>query len=142
MTVNVLGAKYRIKVDNSLIENGTDGDCNDYKKLIRIRDPEEMLDSSATAQAKEERCRQVKRHELLHAFLHESGLEEYSADEVLVGWIALQFPKLLKAFRETEAIEVEVIKTEYPAQINEALMLASKKLAERTIREIRRGKTV
>lgn len=45
------------------------------------------------------------RHEIVHAFLHESGLEEkYSQDEELVDWIALQFPKMLKVFKEVKCL--------------------------------------
>ena len=47
------------------------------------------------------------RHEIIHAFMFESGLDECSTwgvDESLIDWIALQFPKMLKAFEEAECI--------------------------------------
>jgi len=43
----------------------------------------------------------VIRHELVHAFILESGLNEccaWAEDEELVDWIARQFPKMLDAF--------------------------------------------
>ena len=104
MTVNILGTDYTIKNDTTVVNSGLDGDCNDFSKVIRIRDVAEMLDATAVYAEKEERVKQVKRHELLHAFFHESGLEEYSTDEVLVDWIAIQAPKLMKAFQEAGAI--------------------------------------
>lgn len=41
---------------------------------------------------------QVLRHEVIHAFLEESGLEEMAQNELLVNWIAMQFPKMLDVF--------------------------------------------
>lgn len=44
--------------------------------------------------------RKVLRHEIIHAFLHESGLSTYGEDEVLTDWLALQFPKIAKVLSE------------------------------------------
>ncbi len=44
------------------------------------------------------------RHEVIHAFFSESGLDDYSSNEELVNWIAIQFPKMLQVFKEIEAI--------------------------------------
>lgn len=52
------------------------------------------------------------RHELIHAFFYESGLDgnsrwgngEDDHPEQTVQWIAIQFPKLMKAFEETNAL--------------------------------------
>lgn len=44
----------------------------------------------------------LMRHELAHAFLYESGLEEYSNDETLVNWIAIQSYKIFKCFEKLE----------------------------------------
>ena len=47
------------------------------------------------------------RHEIIHAFLYESGLwgsslasESWALNEEMVDWIANEFPKILKVFRE------------------------------------------
>ena len=45
----------------------------------------------------------VIRHELVHAFILESGLSEcctWAENEELVDWIARQFPKMAKCFKE------------------------------------------
>lgn len=48
----------------------------------------------------------VMRHEIIHAFLFESGLSEnfthpeYGHDETYVDWIASQFPKMCEVFKE------------------------------------------
>lgn len=46
----------------------------------------------------------VIRHEIVHAFFHESGLMDYCLDEQLVDWIALQIPKIIKAMMETNCL--------------------------------------
>lgn len=47
------------------------------------------------------------RHEIIHAFLYESGLaenfehaNEFGQDETMVDWIAMQFPKILEVYKE------------------------------------------
>ena len=64
----------------------------------------------------EEYCRlaekEVLRHEIVHAFLHQSGLADsslqyqggWAKNEEMVDWIALQFPLLLKAFQIADCI--------------------------------------
>ena len=42
----------------------------------------------------------VIRHEIIHAFFHESGMSNYCSDEILVEWIAQQIIKMNKAFKE------------------------------------------
>ena len=49
--------------------------------------------------------KQVLRHEIIHAFLNESGLsnnskfcESWATNEEMVDWIAIQFPKIAKVF--------------------------------------------
>jgi hypothetical protein len=52
--------------------------------------------------------RKVYRHEIVHAFLEESGLSEssfWATNEEMVDWIALQFPKLLRAFTDAGCLE-------------------------------------
>ena len=47
------------------------------------------------------------RHEIIHAFLCESGLAEnsdWATNEELVDWIAIQAPKLIKAWKDADAL--------------------------------------
>lgn len=51
--------------------------------------------------------KKVLRHEIIHAFLHESGLDWSAApadcwavNEEMVDWFAIQSPKIFKVFRE------------------------------------------
>lgn len=50
------------------------------------------------------------RHELVHAFLYESGLfnntnSDWAKNEEVVDWIAIQFEKMLKVFIELQCID-------------------------------------
>ena len=52
------------------------------------------------------------RHELIHAFLAESGLSanalsnytSWAENEEMVDWIAIQFPKILEVFKEVDCL--------------------------------------
>lgn len=55
--------------------------------------------------------RKTLRHEIIHAFMYESGLwrntsdiETWSMNEEMVDWIAIQFPKMQDAFRQAGAL--------------------------------------
>ena len=107
--VSVLGTPYRVLHRNALEDpllTELDGYVDTSLKVIVVEDgerPERERD-----QGDLHRVRQaIVRHELVHAFLFESGLasESWAASEELVDWIALQFPKLLKAFKELDVIE-------------------------------------
>lgn len=98
--VNVLGIDYNIIPDEELQATENDGSCDKYSKEIRIRPIAWMLDNSANDKSKKMRFEEVVRHEIIHAFLFESGLDEYSYDESLVDWIAVQFPKMESVFKK------------------------------------------
>lgn len=51
----------------------------------------------------------VLRHEIVHAFIHESGLAEnceWARNEELTDWIAIQFEKLLSVFMKLNVIKI------------------------------------
>lgn len=101
MKVNVLGTEYVIiqgikpEDDNNLIEN--DGYIDFSTKRIIIA---EMKAESGSVSDIEVYKNGVIRHELIHAFLYESGLPDCAVDEQLVEWLALQFPKMNELFKE------------------------------------------
>lgn len=103
-TVNVLGTEYKIITDDTIVSQGVDGLCKSYDKEINIRSKENMLCADDSDEIKEIRYREVLRHELVHAFFDESGLDDYSNNEQLVQWIASQFPKMVKAFEEADCL--------------------------------------
>lgn len=102
--VNILGTSYTVKseseVNNPKLKE-CDGYCDDTLKLCVVADfvPDTMSKGNL-----EEYQKKVIRHEIIHAFLFESGMAEMSADESFVDWIAYQFPKLHQAFQEAECV--------------------------------------
>ena len=99
-TVNILGAEYTIEEKEEIIKQGADGFCYPYSNKILIRPPEYMLDDDNTKEEKERCYKEVLSHECIHAYFRESGLYNYGKDEVLVDWIAVQMPKMVKTFQE------------------------------------------
>ena len=107
--VNVLGTEYTIctatKNEYPLLEK-CDGYCDKTsKKIVILAEPDDNeLENYEVYQKK------VLRHEIIHAFLSESGLhenfkhEEWGHDETTIDWFAVQFPKILKAFKEADAL--------------------------------------
>lgn len=102
----ILGTEYNlIKGDETLKEINADGECQNYSKIIRIRSPKDMLLPEDSDDVKKKRYKEVLRHEVVHAFFNECGLDSYSNDEQLIDWIAVQFPKMLKVFQEHECVD-------------------------------------
>lgn len=103
-TVNILGTDYIVEHDDNLEKSGCDGICEEYAKRIRLRNSDDMLTDNDVEPLKQLRHDEVARHEVIHAFFIESGLEDYCANEQLVNWFAMQAPKIFKAFQELEII--------------------------------------
>lgn len=106
--INVLGTEYVIREEteyqNHLLKK-CDGYCDKTSKTICVLERSEDSDLAFYEDYK----KKVKRHEIIHAFLFESGLHENwthenGHDETFIDWIAVQFPKLKKAFEEADAL--------------------------------------
>ena len=102
MKVNVLGTVYKIKYIPSL--DGRGGETDFYTKEIRISEQEDVPAVYKTDNLKEMQ-RHVLRHELIHAFLFESGMDQSSAaheawavNEEMIDWMAIQMPKIMAAY--------------------------------------------
>jgi len=116
--VNVLGTVYTIEThkvseDEYMQKNHLAGYCGEESKLIVIADMSEK-EYFADMDEKEQETYRKKtlRHELIHAFLNESGLSDsasvpagsWAKHEEMIDWIAIQFPKMQKAFEEVGCI--------------------------------------
>ncbi|QIB54817.1 hypothetical protein [Blautia producta] len=111
MKVNILGTKYRIIIATNEEKpklNECDGYMDPTIKEIVVGKFEGCPMSVEDLQA---HTKNVMRHEITHAFLHESGLwtnsgnvENWGQSEEITDWIALQFPKMLKAFQKAKCI--------------------------------------
>lgn len=109
MEINVLGTEYTVyltpKSEDPRLEDN-DGYTDTSEKLCVVDDLEHAeKDTFAKGDLKKYR-KQVIRHELLHAFLFESGLDvnSWAYNEELVDWIAIQFPKIAQAFTEADCM--------------------------------------
>lgn len=101
MKINVLGTEYELITDVKEVDDENLSDNDGYidyqaRKIIIV---EMNNEPNGTSNIKSY-WQDVVRHELIHAFLYESGLPEYATDEILVEWIALQYPKMKKLFEE------------------------------------------
>lgn len=90
--VNVLGQPYTVVLTDSdkeplLSENY--GFCDYHNKKICLNIEGAVVHTNNNVN--------TVIHELIHAFLFESGLEKYVNDEILVSWMAHTIPKLEKA---------------------------------------------
>lgn len=112
--VEILGTKYKVIIkeqeeDARLIKNW--GFTDFYTKEIVI--------ASDCIKETEETCRnlikfknKVIRHEIIHAFLYESGMKECSnsasswvENEEMIDYFAIQIPKIVKVYKELGVID-------------------------------------
>lgn len=99
MTVDILGTTYNIK--RKKLDENVDGWCDDTSKTIVIRKDNYNNVEDLYLMKKQ------LRHEIIHAFLSESGLSvnfehciRFGHEETMVDWIAIQFPKIHKVYEE------------------------------------------
>ena len=109
-SVSILGEVYEIIIrsadEDPKLEQCV-GYCEQYSKKIVLSDMAAADKEVMAVENIEEFKKNVLRHEIIHAFFGESGLRscsEYAEDEELVDWIAIQFPKILKAFEQVGAL--------------------------------------
>lgn len=107
MKIDILGTEYELKESNEAQDLrlvARDGFCDTSIKECVV---DEMNDTSVEAKRNlPEYKKSVKRHELIHAFLYESGLDmcSWANNEEMVDWLAIQIPKMVKAFEEADAM--------------------------------------
>lgn len=111
MNVDILGTEYKIIFDTPQEReaNPKYDDCNGYaellSKVIHVSDCSDLKDDKETMEKINLFRERVLRHEIIHAFLYESGMsEEYVRDEELVHWLSVQFPKMAAAFINAECL--------------------------------------
>lgn len=103
--ITVLGTEYQIRFED-MKDEGTDGYCDFTAKRIAIRS-----DNSNDLGDFEYVQKKSMRHEIIHAFMAESGLqsnwqhtEQFGHDETTVDWFAIQSPKIFKVFKELDLL--------------------------------------
>lgn len=104
--VDILGTlysfeKHKVDEDPQLGEK-LDGYCDLYAKQIVVGTGYDKPETrTKNLPAYEDH---VARHEIVHAFLHESGLSGEGEREWLVDWIAHHLPKLAKACKDVNVL--------------------------------------
>lgn len=114
MKVDILGTKYDVlrvdvKQDKIIEKMNYGGYCDGTNKkivILNLKSTTEWKNESDQCIRKQEN--ETLRHEIIHAFFNESGLQwssfipdkAWTKNEEMVDWFAIQFPKILKAFKE------------------------------------------
>ena len=86
--------------------NTCDGYCDKTTKRIVVK----AEDNANELGNYDVYLKKIKRHEIIHAFLFESGLHEnfkheaWGHEETMIDWIAIQFPKLTAAFKAADCL--------------------------------------
>lgn len=110
MIINILGTGYEIirqnKEQNAKLDDNC-GLCEPFSKKIIIDTFEAERKDRLSAENFDDFVKKVIRHEIVHAFFIESGLNEcsdYANNEELVDWIARQGIKIYNAWNQADAI--------------------------------------
>ena len=112
--VNILGTEYTIEFGTYKdfpALNEIDGYTDTSSKQIIVDDmsfAEGNVDSKKDLKSYQ---KSVIRHEVIHAFLYESGLAEnsienksWAVNEEMIDWFAIQSPKIFNVFQELGVI--------------------------------------
>lgn len=111
--VNILGTEYSIKFGNKneypdLDE--IDGYCDSSTKEIVVDDMKKAKGKIGAKGNLLECQKNCIRHEIIHAFMEESGLsvnfehKSIGVEETIVDWFAIQSPKIFKVFSELDIL--------------------------------------
>lgn len=106
-SVNILGTQYKIIIipeEDYRYDREADGWCDTSVKELLIYNHKQSKESIKDLVHYQNT---TLRHEIIHAFLYESGLWQnaygskcWARNEEMVDWMALQEPKIHKAFKE------------------------------------------
>ena len=103
--VNILGTEYTIEIvepDEEMQKNDLVGLCVGYDKIIKLVNFSKMDSFKNSSET-----------EIVHAFFNESGLKDsanvydgpWCKNEELVDWLAIQGPKIIRAWKEADCID-------------------------------------
>lgn len=118
MAINILGTPYKVLIkkyeEEECFERRSIGAfCNGLTKEIVLCDMHTYKGWEHEDEPTIEACHKENlRHEIVHAFLNESGLQanasktenSWAYNEEMVDWIAIQGAKIYKAWQEADAL--------------------------------------
>ena len=102
MLLNILGTEYELIVANERdypYMKECDGYTDTSVKKLYVKDFTECQKEESSLKDLNAYAHKVAMHEIVHAFLYESGLSvnsDWATNEELIDWIAIQLPKLSK----------------------------------------------
>ena len=116
MKVNILGTEYTISYKSPEEDSKLDdleGYTDNYNKeivIVNLKSREYFKDEPDSKLAKV--SDKILRHEIIHAFLFESGLDcnsnrsfNWATNEEMVDWFALQSPKIYEIYQELRCLD-------------------------------------
>lgn len=115
-TIDILGTKYKLyrfpKSDERFQHQGVAGRCDSWLKEISICSSTSMYGRDNKFKSSNwfyAHDLQVLKHEIVHAFLNESGLQNnccgatcWTRNEEMIDWFAIQGSKIVNAFSAAE----------------------------------------
>ena len=93
--ISILGELWKINF-NVKIDDDVDAQTNPHERVINVAD--DIADGV--------NVKRIIRHEIIHAFMFESGLgfnfehKPYGQDETMIDWFAIQYPKIKKVYAQ------------------------------------------
>ena len=113
-TVNILGAEWSVKFgdekDYPVLEKA-DGVTDSSTRELIVHNMDSSKGQIGAKRDLDAYRRKVLRHEIIHAFLYESGLGEnsnevgaWALNEEMVDWLAFQIPKIISVMQKAGAL--------------------------------------
>lgn len=110
-TINILGEQYQLIITDEKEDPrlaNVCGFCDNTAKKCVVDDCSNRNDLMDKENLKLQ-MQETIRHEIIHAFLCESGLAdicEWAANETIVDWFAMQGLKIYKAWEQAGAVDI------------------------------------
>ena len=108
--ISILGTKYNIRIVPASELPDKAGDTDFYTKNILLSDLSDINLEESTKDIEGFKKHSL-RHEILHAFMFESGLDmqsnegvPWALNEEMIDWYAIQSPKIYKVFEELDIL--------------------------------------
>lgn len=113
--INILGTEYKIFFKNANEDKRLDdleGYTDFYEKIIVVCNLKSRQYYSLDNEEKIKLAQnKILRHEIVHAFLYESGLDcnsnksySWAENEEMVDWFAIQSPKIFEIYKELDIL--------------------------------------
>lgn len=118
MKLNILGSEYTVEIkdyedEEAFSRRSIVGFCDGYTRKIVLCNIDTYPGwEHEPLETREQAQKETLRHEIVHAFLDESGLADssnivessWAKNEEMIDWLARQGPKVYKAWQEAGAL--------------------------------------